>query len=168
MPGYTNGDSLSIGHVQELTGMKLSRIDFSTKPSVEITWNHAPNIKYSFQAAVSPLLAIRDKEAEPLGKLGSTAHTVFARKKRKGHTSWYATLPLHEGPLFRAIMKEAGVHIYNENTSDVTFSGSGLLWIHSVEGGPRTIILKNGKKLELNLPAKSTTLYHNTTGEMIF
>jgi hypothetical protein len=36
-----------------------------------------------------------------------------------------------------------------------------------VDGGHRTVRLRNGKTLQLDLPPKSTTLYDNRTGEKL-
>jgi hypothetical protein len=167
MPGYADGGGLDLEHVSGVTGMSLKRIDFAGKPTVNVSGEGMPEVSYSFQGPVSPLLAVADAKAVPLGKLAGTDHVVLARKGGKGYTSWYGTLPLHTPELMRSVMRAAGVHIYNEHTSDVTFSGSGLLWIHSVDGGHRTVRLRNGKTLQLDLPPKSTTLYDNRTGEKL-
>jgi hypothetical protein len=167
MPGYTDGQGLDVKHVSSITGMSLQRIDFGGKPTVNVSGAGMPEVSYSFNGPVSPLLAVADPKAVPLGRLAGTDHVVLARKAGKGYTSWYGTLPLHTPELMRSVMQAAGVHIYNEHTSDVTFSGSGLLWIHSVDGGSRTVRLRNGKTLQLDLPPKSTTLYNNQTGEKL-
>jgi hypothetical protein len=167
MPGYTDGRGLDVKHVSSITGMSLQRIDFGGKPTVNVSGAGMPEVSYSFNGPVSPLLAVADPKAVPLGRLAGTDHVVLARKAGKGYTSWYGTLPLHTPELMRSVMQAAGVHIYNEHTSDVTFSGSGLLWIHSVDGGSRTVRLRNGKTLQLDLPPKSTTLYNNQTGEKL-
>jgi predicted secreted protein len=114
------------------------------------------------------LVSITDKNAQSLGKLTGTENIVLARKNNPNFTSWYSTLPLHGPELMQKVLQEAGAHVYSSETTDVLFSGSGLLWIHTAEGGRRTIRLKNGEKMEITLPPKSTTLYNNQTGEQIF
>jgi hypothetical protein len=168
LPGYTNGKNLNMAYVADLTGMQVKQIDVPGKPAVKVVAPGFPATEYSFRGQVYPLVSITDKNAQSLGKLNGTENTIFARKNNPNFTSWYSTLPLHGPELMRKVLQEAGAHVYCSQTADVLYSGSGLLWIHTVEGGRRTIRLKNGKTLEITLPPKSTMLYNNQTGEQIF
>jgi hypothetical protein len=168
LPGYTNGKDLNMAYVSDLTGMRVKQIDVAANPTVKVVASGFPTTEFSFRGQVYPLVSITDKNAQVLGKLTGTEHTVLARKNNPHFTSWYSTLPLHGPELMRKVLQEAGVHVYSTDLADVLYSGSGLLWIHTAEGGKRTIRLKNGKMMEIMLAPKSTTLYNNQTGEQIF
>jgi hypothetical protein len=168
LPGYTNGKNLNMAYVAELTGMQVKQIEVAGNPAVKVAAPGFPATEYSFRGPVYPLVSITDKNAQSLGKLTGTENIVLARKNNPNFTSWYSTLPLHGPELMQKVLQEAGAHVYSSETADVLFSGSGLLWIHTAEGGRRTIRLKNGEKMEITLPPKSTTLYNNQTGEQIF
>jgi hypothetical protein len=147
--------------------MQVKQIDVADNPAVKVAAPGFPAIEFSFRGPVYPLVSIIDKNVQALGKLTGTENTVLARKNNKHFTSWYSTLPLHGPELMRKVLQEAGAHVYSSNSTDVLYSGSGLLWIHTVEGGRRTIRLKNGKTIDITLTPKSTTLYNNQTGEQL-
>jgi hypothetical protein len=161
--GYTDWDVLNMKFVQELVNMNITGIPSSAKPSVTIK---EPSYRFTFNGPVNPMAMITDKKIEPLGYLTGTDTVVVARKTLPGYKAVYSVLPLHCSEVYRNILKAAGCHVYNE-TTDFTYANSGLLLIHTVEGGKRNIYLRNGKQISLNLPPKSSTLYNSETGERI-
>jgi hypothetical protein len=163
MPGYTDGDVLNMNFVEELVNMDIKIIPSPAKPSVTVK---APSYTFKFGGPVHPMAMITDKRIEPLGYITGTDTVVVARKKLPGYTAVYSVLPLHGSDVYRNILKTAGCHVYNEET-DFTYANSGLLLIHTVGGGSRTINLKNGKRITINLPPKSSTLYNSETGEQV-
>lgn len=50
---------------------------------------------------------------------------------------------------------------------DVIHAGGGILCLHSAKGGEREVLLRNGKKLHIQLPARSTSLYDAETGTVL-
>jgi hypothetical protein len=67
---------------------------------------------------------------------------------------------------FREIFKQAGAHIYGEG-NDVFHQGGGLLMIHTKTGGPKNIVLKNGKKVSLNMEPETTVYLGCVTGNVV-
>jgi hypothetical protein len=163
MPGYTDGNVLNMKFVEDLVDMKITSIPSRAKPSVTID---DPSFTFTFNGPVNPMAMIRDSKVEPLGHITGTDTVVVARKKMPGYTTLYSVLPLHGSDVYRNILKAAGCHVYNEKT-DFTYANTGLLLIHTIDGGDRTIHLKNGKKLNIKLPPKSSTLYNTETGEQV-
>jgi hypothetical protein len=112
------------------------------------------------------MVMIRDPKVERLGHISGTDTLVVARKRLPRYTSVYSVLPLHGSEVYRNVLQAAGCHVYNEQT-DFTYANTGLLLVHTVDGGKRTIHLKNGKKLNITLPPRSSTLYNMETGEQV-
>jgi hypothetical protein len=50
---------------------------------------------------------------------------------------------------------------------DATTMGDGLLMVHTLAGGPRTLHLPGGKTLSVTLPPRSTTVFNAQTGETL-
>ncbi|GAB4025922.1 hypothetical protein [Spirosoma gilvum] len=163
LTGYTNGQRLDLAFVKSLTGMSLERIDGSQKPTVSFL---KPVYTYNFSGPVDPLVVVTDKTAEPLAELQGGKQTIIARKKESGFTSVFCGLPLNGTGGFREIFRQAGCHIYNER-DDFTYANSGLLLLHTKDGGTRTLRLKNGKFVTVPLTQGSTLLLDAQTGETI-
>jgi hypothetical protein len=126
-----------------------------------------PAYEYKFNQAVDPLLVIKDATAQPLARLEATGQPpIIARKKMKEFTSVFCALPLNGSDGFREILREAGCHVYNEQ-NDFTYAHSGLIMLHTKEGGTRTIKLKNGRTVRLQLESGTTLLLDAQTGEVV-
>jgi len=121
--------------------------------------------EYSFEGAVHPMVTISDQKSEVLARLKNGGQTVAVRKNLKDYTSVFSTLPIHETDFFRELFRKAGCHFYSE-ANDFTYANSGLLMIHTKDGGERKINLKNGKSLNLNIPPYSTWLLDAESGEI--
>ena len=166
MPGYTNGQVLSQSFVEEVTGMKLEKFTPPAgAPAVVVKADSLPAVNFSVAFAV-PMLAVRDANAETLGFIADEQHCGLARKRLGDSTSWYASLPITNAALMRAIFGLAGAHIYDDQP-DVLYSGGGILAVHTKEGGPRNLRLLSGKEVRLGLRPRSTVLLDNETGEVL-
>jgi hypothetical protein len=163
LTGYTNGERLDLSFVKSLTGLNLERIDGSQAPGVAFL---KPAYNYKFSGPVEPLVVVNDKTAEPLAELQTSKQVISARKKMSGFTSVFCGLPLNGTEGFRAIFRQAGCHIYNER-NDFTYANSGLLLLHTKDGGLRTIRLKSGKSVTLSLERGSTLLLDVQTGDLV-
>jgi hypothetical protein len=164
MPGYTDGQVNRLEFVEELTGFKLS---LAGKP------NEAPIVQikntgqtYSFEAPVDPMALIEDDTLEILAFLKDTNQIAVARKKFRDHVSVYATLPIHNTGFFRKLLGEAGCWVYNES-DDFTYVNSGLLLIHSKEGGITKLRLTGGQTVEYEIPPYSTWILDEGTGRVL-
>ena len=166
MPGYTNGQVLRQDFVEEVTGMKLEKFTPPPGvPAVEVNADSLPPVRFSVAFSV-PTMAVKDPDAETLGFISDVQHCGLARKRLQDSTSWYASLPITDAALMRAIFRAAGAHIYDDQP-DVLYSGGGILTVHTKEGGPRSLRLLNGKEVPLDLKPRSTVILDNETGEVL-
>lgn len=163
MPGITDGKTQSEQFVAQLTGMEIQPLKFEGIPTVIV---NQPADTFTFEGAVDPLLAITDKNAQIIGTLYQNGATMVAMKKFKTHTSIYSSLPLHGTTVYRKLLQDAGCHLYN-SSGEFMYGNSGLMLLHTKNGGSRTIHLKNGKDIQIEMPAKSTFLLDVSTGEIL-
>jgi hypothetical protein len=112
------------------------------------------------------MVVISDPKAEILARLKNSGQPVVARKTFNNFRSVFSSLPLHNTDFFRKLFKEAGCHIYNQE-NDFTYANSGLIMIHSKEGGQRSIFLRNGKEISLNILPFSTWLIEAESGNVL-
>ncbi|MGD0730092.1 MAG: hypothetical protein ABR956_02430 [Terracidiphilus sp.] len=166
MPGYTDGQSLNKEYVEEVTGMKLEKFTPPAgEPTVVVKADSLPPVKFGVSFSV-PMMAVADPDAEVLGSIDDGQHCGLARKQLGNSTSWYASLPITDAALMRAIFHSAGVHIYDDQP-DVLYSGGGILTVHTKGGGPRTLRLLNGNEVRLDLKSRSTVILDNETGKVL-
>ena len=118
---------------------------------------------------VSPLFEIDDAGVEVLGRYQGSDAVAVARKKQPDYTVVYAALPLRGPGMMRKLFREAGAHIYND-ADDVVIAGGGIVCVATREdaGGPRTIHLRNGKQVELDMKPGTTVILDEHTGEILF
>ncbi|MBX2892158.1 MAG: hypothetical protein KF734_14620 [Saprospiraceae bacterium] len=164
LPGYTDGHENSLHFVAELTGMRLHKTDSPTLPTVRFG---NPDTTWAFESPVQPLAAIEEPEAEMLGWLdGAERHEVIVRKQFSTHTSVLAALPLHGSDVWREVFRVAGCHVYNEH-NDFTYANGSLLLLHTASGGERTVRLRNGSTIKMDLSGAATWLLNAETGEVV-
>lgn len=68
--------------------------------------------------------------------------------------------------VLRALGRRAACHVLNDH-DDATTLGAGLLMVHTLTGGARTLRLPGGKIISVNLPARSTTVFDAQTGTTV-
>lgn len=93
----------------------------------------------SYGQTFGPLFHVDDPSATPLAHLDDNSVVVSAIKRHKNWTAVYIGIPGGITPAFlRALAKEAGIKpVGPEN--DVTFAGNGMIVVHAVEDGEKTI-----------------------------
>jgi hypothetical protein len=168
MPGIIEGENYNDKRVSEFTGMTLTAINYKDKPKVKTISTDYPSVSYDFMKFVNPLFCITDKQATPIAKIDGTDYIVLSKKDFKNYKVVYGSLTIHEPILMQKILKDAGVHIYNEVTTETTMAKDNLIWIYTLEGGKREVKLKNGKTIKIELAPQSTTLFDGITGEKVF
>lgn len=164
-PGLIDGTRSDPERISSLIGIKV----VSVKTSPALVTVRAPNVpacKFGFERAIEPLFAAEDAETTVLGKLQGSEHPGLARKGLAGHTAWFSSVPLRSANLLRYLLREAGAHIYNDQ-GDILYAGSGMVIVHSALGGPRTLALRNGRRIETRLPAACTWVFDSETGEKL-
>jgi hypothetical protein len=73
---------------------------------------------------------------------------------------WFATgAPPVSTAQWRDIFGQAGAHLYTD-AGDIVHAGGGLVLIHSKQGGPRRIVLRSGRVVEMTLQPNSSTILH--------
>ena len=164
LTGFTNGKRLSLDFVSELSGMSLQRTE--TPELAQQVRFLQPDYTYKFDALIAPAVIINDPKREPSARLAEGGVVVIARRKFATYTSVLCALPLKGTDGFRAILRQAGCHIYND-ANDFTYTNNGLLLLHTKDGGPRTIHLRSGKNLSLTIPPSSAYLVDSQTGEVL-
>ncbi|MEI6107508.1 MAG: hypothetical protein WCR49_10900 [Opitutae bacterium] len=163
LPGYTDGARNSLAFVEELTGFALAPHATTHGPTVRIELGGG---EYSWKEAVVPMAVIAEPGIEILARLKDSGEPIVARKVSGDATHVFSTLPLHDTAFFRALFRRAGCHVYND-TNDFTYANSGLLMVHTRTGGQRTLHLRNGKDISLELPPFSTWLLDANSGEVL-
>jgi len=76
-------------------------------------------------------------------------------------------LPLDTPDLWRYIFRKAGAHLFTENQA-IIYSGQGTITVHTKEGGPVVLQLRNGKSVNYVMPPNSTWLIDDETGDQLF
>lgn len=163
LTGVTDGETIGLPLTEKLSGVKLALQNETEPQTLHFT---DPASEFTFKGVVEPFAVITDPQAEPLATLGGRPDVVVARKSFPTHTAVYATLPVNGTDVFRKLLRDAGCHVYNDR-NDFTYVNSGIMLIHSLDGGQRTIRLRNGKELNLTLPEKSNTVLDANTGEVL-
>jgi len=68
--------------------------------------------------------------------------------------------------VLRALGRRAGCHVINDH-DDATLMGDGLLMVHSLTGGARTLHLQGGQSLQVTLSPRSTTVFDAQSGAVV-
>ena len=167
-PGYTDGTRNRDELVRETTGLDLRRVEIPGKATIETTPALGEKLEYSLSdAAPSPLFAVHDADAIVLGRFAGTAHVAIASKRFAGHTAWYAALPTWSSEVFRRLIVQTAAHRYSEE-GDVVYAGGGLVTLHTKVGGRRTVVLRDGHRVPLDLPdGPSTVVLDAETGRQV-
>jgi hypothetical protein len=170
-PAYTDGNTLDIGRISSLTGMKIRPLQLGTPPVMTVNGRNY-GLKSDGSAGsvpVTPLFAIDDPETETLGYYRDTQIPAIAQKKLADCTVVYAALPLRDPDLMRRLFREAGAHIYSDD-GDVMIAGGGIVCLATQKdtGGKRTIRLRSGKEVEVTMKPGSTVILDAQTGKAIF
>lgn len=166
-PGYGNETSLNDNFIQRVTGIKVTAITQQKPSSLVVNDTIVPGYNFTvWNNVVNPLFVVTDDKAEALGQLKDTSAIAFAKKSFENYTSWFISLPPANAALWQYIFQQAGANIYDKD-SDIFYSGRGVLSVHTLKGGERNIQLKNGKNIQLSLPANSTTLINSETGKVL-
>jgi hypothetical protein len=170
MSGYSDGQRTDFEATAKLVGIHLVKATPVSRAEIEVGTQTAVTDRYGisqFKTPLDPLPAVQDSTADVLGHYKDSTIGAFARRKRSdGGTTWFSGLPITNSDVLRGIFKTAGAHIWS-NANDALHAGNGIVWIHTQEGGSRTIVLRNGKKLNLTLAPISTVLIDSKSGEIL-
>ncbi len=162
--GYTDGQRNDAGLISALVGMRIEKAD-SVKPVVTVQWGGQTNRLDA--AGVTSLFKVTDKNARVLGAYENN-DVGAAVKTINGATVYYFGLPPKtDVSFFKAMMREAGVRTYVENTAaqDYVAVGGGVIGIYSVKGGEKLIRPTNGAEVTVSMVPFSARYFDICTGD---
>ena len=84
---------------------------------------------------------------------------------RKGNV-WFFALPAVNEEIILKIFESANVHRYFDSYEPV-MAGAGVVAIHTISGGVRTLRLQDGKKVTHNIEKETTAVFDIETGERL-
>ena len=163
-PGYSDFRVNSVGFVEELTGFRLEK---RAQPGLAVRTDAGdyrlpdPGESHRLDWVLIP----GDPE-EVHGRYLSTGEVAIASRETPTHTSWFFSLPPTRAQVFRHFFRKCGVHLYNEH-DDALLEGSGLLVLHTKEGGLRTLTMRDGRRVELELEPAETVVLDSATGMIL-
>ena len=165
--GYTDGIRNDTKRISDLVGMQVEKTD-KIKPVVTVVWAGQTNRLDA--GGVTSLFEVVDRGVRVLGSyengdIGAAVKTVT------GATVYYFGLPPKADlSFFKALLLEAGVCTYVENTIDQDYVavGGGIIGIYSVKGGTKTIKPVQGSAVTVSMAPFSTCYFNLHTGEELF
>ena len=163
-PGYSDFTRNSVDFVTDLTGFDLERValpDYTVRTDAGEYGIGELEPGHRLAWALSP----RDAD-EVHGTFVSGGRPAIGVKRLTGHTSWFFSMPPTTAEVLRRFFRAAGVHVYNEY-NDSLLEGGGLLVLHSAEGGPRSIALRSGRRVELDVEPAETIVLDSATGRVL-
>ena len=168
-PGYGDGTGYNQKYTEELVGMKLKPL--SSPSSIQVDIDSAIVNQYTFKmnktTITDPAFVVDDATTKPLGWITGSSQVALASKTLKESTSWFLTLPYDNAAIWSYLFQQSGAHRYG-NGGLIVYAYEGAIVLHTKLGGSQEIKLRNGKSVTLNLPANSTWIVDDETGEVIF
>ena len=184
-PGYNDGQTLDLRHVCETTGMQLDTFSSFRIPDLrfgaafgdslqkgekiaEVGKTIFMNQKDSIRAFRQIFFSVKENGVNTLALFDSVFPTRIAGAslRHDTHTDYFFALPLMDKALWRQLFRETGCHIYDD-AGDAVIAGSGLIMVHTADGGERTIRLRNGREVRVELQPKQTLLLDAESGEVV-
>ncbi len=171
-PNYIQKDRFSVEAISDITGIKLvRRVEEGSAVTVRaegifarigaaMQYGFTPGLKTGEQRdqtfdmrsnsllETAPLFEVRDEAARTCGVYDSNGASALALKKFETHTSIYSAVGNLPAPLYREIVRSAGVHIYYEGR-DPVYINNRLLGIHMQGDATPTITLPLRKSCRL-------------------
>lgn len=150
LPGISEGRSLSLANVEEVTGFQIGLEERKAGLQVKITnGGHALTSGMEGQvygssqpSATSPITYIADTSgATVLGYNMDGGQPGLAIKDMGDWTSVYSSAPCIDVQMLRNLLTMADSHVYSENNEDVIYANNHYVALHSAEGGTKTITL---------------------------
>jgi len=185
-PGYNDGRCLDVKQISETVNMNIVKSISSVIPDMKFTPEMGSSVQEGSQianlaktvftdkkdgakAVSQPFFYVEDKSVRTLAQTTDSSGSVRiagAVKEGKNSTDYFFTLPLLSGSLWKELFQKAGCHIYSPD-GDAIIAGSGLIMVHTGEGGPREITLLDGRKLHFTLSPMETLLIDAESGEKL-
>ncbi len=165
LPGYSgwsNGRKIGSALATAISGIPTSGRDAAT-PTSALELDGATELQTLEPPKHVPVF---DVPAEQVAGRWADGSISGAWRKADDATWWAFSVCPTVPAVLRALGKRAGCLVLNDH-DDATTLGDGLLMVHTLNGGARTLRLPGGKTLSVTLPARSTTVYDAQTGEVL-
>ncbi len=158
--GWSNGRAIGSTLASSLSGLPTTGRDAAT-PTSTLELDGATEVQTLEPPKHVPAYDVPAEQVVGHWADGS----ISAAWRRSDAATWWSFGVCPNAPaVLRALGRRAGCHVLNDH-DDATTLGDGLLMVHTLTGGERTLRLPNGRTFSVTLPARSTTLYDATTGE---
>ncbi len=162
--GYTawsDGERLDPSLATALTGINTRR--HQPNPPVQTLGLDGTAEERTLPASLElPAFVVEDNDTI-VGRW-SDGSPAAVRRRNATSTWWTFALPPTQPAVVRALGLAAGCHACNSHP-ETTLIGDGLIVVHTVEGGPRTLHWPGAKPFTVELPPRSTTVYDGRSGE---
>ncbi len=156
--GYSDGQQTEKQLVEQLTGISIQQTKTGDKPVWVMGQDTVENPE-----PLDPLFLPVDSEVGSVARFQGNSGSSIVLKTFPTHTTVYSAVPLHRSSVFRELLQKAGCAVINE-APDATFPTAAYILLHTGKGGKRTLNLKNGKTIGLELPKVATRLLDAETG----
>jgi len=160
--GWSDGTKVGPELATQLTGFatQLLRIDSAVQT---LNWEGQEDVcdlEGTFE-----LPAYEETNVTIIGRWSDgRASAVFRREAEASY--WSCALAPSRPAMLREIGRSAGCRVVNES-DETTLVGAGLLVVHSLAGGPRTLKTPEGVIIETDLPPRSSVVFDTVSGERL-
>jgi hypothetical protein len=160
--GWSNGREIGAALATALSGIATTGRD-AVEPTSTLRLDGAEETQALEPPKHVPAYDVPDAQVAGRWADGS----VSAAWRRTPDATWWSFAVCPNAPaVLRALGRRAGCHVVNDH-DDATLLGDGLLMVHTLTGGQRTLRPPGGPVLEVTLPARSTTVYDAHTGAVL-
>lgn len=163
-PGFINPDRetrMDNRHIEELTGFRIGRMDWTVSPRFRLIEQEHPALRYGDRdrkygfidrdvhsnvwlggvvapAYMNPGFYIDDPDAETLGVYCETGKTALALKRLDGWTSVYCAPQILRSELIASLAAYSGCHLYSTD-DDVIYANRSFVTVHAAYTGLHTL-----------------------------
>ncbi len=157
--GWGNGRAVGAELATALSGFATNGADLST-PTSQLNLGDAAESQVLEAPKFVPVYDV--PAAQVVGRW--VDGQISAARRQDGDTTWWSFAIAPNSPeVLRTLGRGAGCHVLNDH-DDATSLGDGLLLVHTLTGGARTLHLPGGPTITVTLPPRSTTVFDAVTG----
>jgi len=117
------------------------------------------------EGGAGPVPAFATPAAQVVGRWEDGSPSAVWREAPEA-VWWAFGLPPNSPGTWRALGRRAGCRVVNDH-DETTLLGDGLLVVHTVAGGERTLRPPGGPVIRVTLAARSTTVFEAATGAVL-
>ena len=159
------GKKVDMRHLEELTGIRMTQRDEAMLTSFRIETDlpafaaidsrkiygvvdrtplpGCALVNLATPPCVYPVFIPADDTAQVLGRFAGTGEPALVMKTDGGFTSIFSGTYWLSADVLRAVAKQAGCHIYEEQ-GDYVWANASFVTIHAKSGGTKTLYFKSG------------------------